>query len=283
MFDGAAVSKNCASSAYIITLPCGTCCVRSFVKTRNNTGPSIDPCIRPCVTSRACDVPPFITCVRPRSQSANQSDRIPYHPSLSRRRPCSTLSNAFDVSAVTSDVTSPRSMLSVAYTPQPATLPELSAALQRMGTSRACGPDGITIKMLKTTFAVVGPHLLHIVNSCITNCDMPLQWKASVITPLYKKGDRSDPSNYRPISIIPVVAKLCERVICTQLMVYLTSHCILCPQQYGFRAGLSTEAAVLDAVANAPLHTRGGRGGSGSPVSAAARESSLAKLKLYIH
>ena len=139
-------------------------------------------------------------------------------------------------------------MCSGSFAPQPATLPELSTALRRMGTSRACGPDGITIEMLKLTFAVVGPHLLHIVNSCITNCDMPLQWKAATVTPLHKKGDRGDPSNYRPISIIPVVAKLCERVICTQLMTYLTSHCILCPQQYGFRPGLSTEAAVLDAV-----------------------------------
>ena len=128
-----------------------------------------------------------------------------------------------------------------------------------MGTSRACGPDGITIEMLKMTFAVVGPHLLHIINSCIRGCDMPAEWKAATVTPLYKKGDRSDPSNYRPISIIPVVAKLCERVICTQLMTYLTSHCILCPQQYGFRPGLSTEAAMLDAVVYATENVDSGR------------------------
>ena len=73
---------------------------------------------------------------------------------------------------------------------------------------------------------------------------MPLEWKAATVTPLYKNGDKNDPSNYRPISILPVVAKLCERVICTQLMTFLKSHCILCPQQYGFRLGLSTEAAV---------------------------------------
>ena len=92
---------------------------------------------------------------------------------------------------------------------------ELSAALGRMGTSRACGSDGITVEMLKLTFAVVGPHLLHIVNSCIKNCDMSLEWKAATVTPRYKNGDKNDPSNYRPISILPVVAKLCERVICT--------------------------------------------------------------------
>ena len=142
----------------------------------------------------------------------------------------------------------PPRVCSGAFSPRPATLPELSASLRRMGTSRACGPDGITIEMLKLTFPVVGPHLLHIINSSIINCDLPEQWKSATVTPLHKKGDTEDPNNYRPISIIPVVAKLCERVVCTQLMTYLTSHCILCPQQYGFRPGLSTEAALLDAV-----------------------------------
>ena len=142
----------------------------------------------------------------------------------------------------------PPRVCSGAFSPRPATLPELSAALQRMSSSRACGPDGITVDMLRMTFAVVGPHLLHLVNSCITKCDMPTEWKSAVVIPLYKKGDRLDPSNYRPISIIPVVAKLCERVVCSQLMTYLCCHDLICPQQYGFRPGMSTGAAMLDAV-----------------------------------
>ena len=135
-----------------------------------------------------------------------------------------------------------------AFSPGPATLPELSAALKRMSSSRACGPDDLTVQMLRSTFSVVGPHLLKIVNHCIAECDLPDDWKAATVTALYKKGDSSDPNNYRPISVIPVVAKLCERVVCTQLMAYLTSHNVLCPQQYGFRPGQSTEAALLDAV-----------------------------------
>ena len=66
--------------------------------------------------------------------------------------------------------------------------------------------------------------------------------------PLYKNGDAKEPSNYRPISVLPVVSKLCERIVCTQLMSYLSEHHLLCPQQYGFRPGLSTEATLLDAV-----------------------------------
>ena len=145
----------------------------------------------------------------------------------------------------------PPRVCSGAFSPRPATLPELSTALRRMSSSRACGPDGITVEMLRMTFAVVGPHLLHIVNSCITKCDMPALWKSADVIPLYKKGDRYDPSNYRPISIIPVVAKLCERVVCSQLMSYLDCHSLICPQQYGFRPGMSTGAAMLDVISYA--------------------------------
>ena len=81
-----------------------------------------------------------------------------------------------------------------------------------------------------------------------TKCDLLDQWKAATVTALHKNGDTSDPNNYRPISVIPVVAKICERVVCTQLMTYLTAYNVLCRQQYGFRPGQSTEAALLDTV-----------------------------------
>ena len=132
-----------------------------------------------------------------------------------------------------------------AFVPRPATLPELSAALSRMGTPRSCGPDGIAIHMLRITFPVVAHHLLTVVNSCISRCELPVEWKEATVTPLHKKRDTEDPNNYRPVSILPTVAKLCERVVCSQLMTYPTRQHIICPQQYGFRPGLSTESALL--------------------------------------
>ena len=66
-------------------------------------------------------------------------------------------------------------------------------------------------------------------------------------------------SNYRPISALSVVAKLWERVVCPQLMDYLTGHHILCAQQYGLRPGQSTEAALLDAVGHITDNIDGGR------------------------
>ena len=82
----------------------------------------------------------------------------------------------------------------------------------------------------------------------IASGELPLEWKAATVTSLHKKGSVSEPGNYRPILILPVVAKLSERVVCGQLMSYLSSHQVRCPQQYGFRPGLSTEASLLDTV-----------------------------------
>ena len=109
------------------------------------------------------------------------------------------------------------------------------------------------------TFSVVGPHILHVINSCIARCELPPSWRAATVVPLHKGGDVHDPSNYRPISILPVVSKLCERVVCSQLMDYLLSHSILCSEQYGFRPGLSTEAALLDVITYVTDNIDGGR------------------------
>ena len=96
----------------------------------------------------------------------------------------------------------PPRVVSGAFRVGPATLPELSRALQGMSSSRACGDDGITVQMLRLTFPVIGPHLLHLVNSSIVSGQLPCDWKLAVVTPLFKSGNVSEPSNYRPISIL---------------------------------------------------------------------------------
>ena len=142
----------------------------------------------------------------------------------------------------------PRRVVSGAFRVYPATLPELSVAVRQMSASKACGDDGITIAMIRMSFPVIAPHLLHVINHSIVSGTLPRAWKVAKVLPLHKAGSVSDPNNYRPISILPTVAKLTERVICNQLMAYLQSHCVLGEEQHGFRPGHSTESAMLDAV-----------------------------------
>ncbi|XP_048002038.1 uncharacterized protein LOC125238682 [Leguminivora glycinivorella] len=69
-------------------------------------------------------------------------------------------------------------------------------------------------------------------------------FKQAVISPIHKDGNRDDVNNYRPISILPALSKLLERLMNTRLVKYLESNNILSPNQYGFRKGRSTEDAV---------------------------------------
>ncbi len=64
------------------------------------------------------------------------------------------------------------------------------------------------------------------------------------ITPIFKEGQHSDPSNYRPIAILPCMGKLLERVAHTQL--YIDEHKILSQCQAGFRKGYSTGTCLVD-------------------------------------
>ena len=104
------------------------------------------------------------------------------------------------------------------------TLSDLSLALQLMSSSRAVGADGVCLLIIRRCFAVVGPHLLHIVNHSLTTGRVPLIWKLATVVPLHKGGSVTDPSNYRPISILSVVGKLVEKLVCTQLLEYVSIH-----------------------------------------------------------
>ena len=68
------------------------------------------------------------------------------------------------------------------------------------------------------------------------------------VTPLFKQGDRDDLNNYRPISVISVVAKVFERIVYDQLYAYLEEQDIICKYQPGFRAIHSTVTALLEAT-----------------------------------
>ena len=94
------------------------------------------------------------------------------------------------------------------------------------------------------------PSLTHIINLSIRCGYFPDEWKISKVLPLYKEDIKSDPNNYRPISILPVVSKIIEKVIFKQLYEYLTHNNLLTVSQHGFRPMHSTLTALLEATNN---------------------------------
>ena len=116
-----------------------------------------------------------------------------------------------------------------ALRPDPINLRSLHQIISSMRNSPARGSDGLCIRIFKLAFNSIGHVLLYLVNACILSNDIPAAWKHSLVHPIHKSGDPANPSNYRPISILPVISKIVERAIQRQLYYYLNSNKLLSP------------------------------------------------------
>src|SRR6267154_2594041 len=92
---------------------------------------------------------------------------------------------------------------------------------------------------------------MQLFNASITIAAFPSEWKKANVLAVYKKkGSKSEVENYRPISILPILGRLLERAVATQLQQYCDHHSILPVQQFGFRKNSSCELALLAALDN---------------------------------
>ena len=82
----------------------------------------------------------------------------------------------------------------------------------------------------------------------ITTGILPESLKIAKIMSVYKKGEPTDLSNYRPIFLLPTMSKIFERIIHIQLQEYFNSNNLLAEQQYGFLPNHSTEYAAVKLV-----------------------------------
>ena len=97
-------------------------------------------------------------------------------------------------------------------------------------------------------FCLHAKPLTIIINQSLKTGIFPEALKIAKVKPLYKKGDNFCLNNYRPISLLPTISKIFERVMFTQLYSYLNAHNLLSEQQYGFRSQHSTELACVKLV-----------------------------------
>lgn len=116
----------------------------------------------------------------------------------------------------------------------------------QLSNNKSPGLDGFQVKLLKLAAPIICKPLAYICNLSLATSTFPHEWKQAKVTPIFKDGDRSDVSNYRPISVLSTVSKIIERAVHDQLYSYLTENNILHPSQSGFRSGHSTNTALLD-------------------------------------
>ena len=140
-----------------------------------------------------------------------------------------------------------------AFTLQDVKFEDISKLLRAISPSKACGIDGLTARLIKACGDAIVAPLQHIFNISIRTCTFPSIWKSARVTPLYKGGAPENASNYRPVSVLPILSKILERLIHDQIYEYVTNAAILTDRQSGFRKRHSTGTCLvefLDAVYN---------------------------------
>lgn len=122
---------------------------------------------------------------------------------------------------------------------------EVNSIITSLSNNSAPGWDNISTAFIKMAKSVLLPVLCHVYNLCLNTGCFPSVFKKAIVTPIYKSGDKNNIENYRPISVLPVIAKILEKLINNRLKKFLTENSLLSNNQFGFRNGISTEDAVL--------------------------------------
>ena len=128
------------------------------------------------------------------------------------------------------------------------TVEAVCKSLKHLDIKKGAGLDGLQPKFLVMAADIIAPSLTNIFNLSLSTGIVPSIWKAAKVIPLHKKGALHDPSNYRPISILPQLSKIFERHIHTHLMAYLDQNDLLYKHQSGFRSFHSCQTALTALV-----------------------------------
>ena len=131
------------------------------------------------------------------------------------------------------------------------TTEEVAKVLCAIDPSSAPGISGIPTIILKACAPQLAHPLTSLFNLCLKNGVIPAEWKSSIITPIYKgKGSKTELDNYRPISVLPPIAKLFEKLVSNHMYDYFENNNLFHCAQFGFRAKLSCEAALNTMIQN---------------------------------
>jgi hypothetical protein len=117
--------------------------------------------------------------------------------------------------------------------------------LRNIKSSKASGPDLIPCRFLKELASELAPILTALFQQSLREGALPSDWKNANVAPVFKKGSRNLPENYRPVSLICVCCKILEHVISSHIRQHLDDHNILTSLQHGFRKKISCETQLL--------------------------------------
>ena len=114
-----------------------------------------------------------------------------------------------------------------------------------MKKGKTAGVDNIDSFSIKVAGPYIKPVLLHLINLSIRSCTFPTSWKIQLIHPLYKKSDKTKPTNYRPVSHIIQIGKLVEYVMIDQMFEHFVMNKIFHSNHHGGLPNHSTATALI--------------------------------------
>ena len=126
-------------------------------------------------------------------------------------------------------------------------LEDVIEELMTLNPNKSAGPDGIPTTVLRKCAKQLALPLQIIFQKTLSTCKLPQDWKLARITPIFKKGSRRSPGNYRPVSLTSQPCKILERMIKKQLIQHVELHNIITPHQHGFVQMKSCETNLLEA------------------------------------
>ena len=130
--------------------------------------------------------------------------------------------------------------------------------VKKINIRKASGVDYVNSRVMKDFLLYLIPQLKILIDNCLTTGIFPRKWAKGTIIPIPKKGDLQNLSNWRPITLLPILSKIMERVVHRQLMDHLLENNLLSEYQFGFTPGRSTADAVHEMTNN--IYASIGRG-----------------------
>ena len=132
----------------------------------------------------------------------------------------------------------------------PTTTREIENIVRKLKAKDSCGIDGISNRILKKIYPGIIEAMKIIFDKSMQEGIFPSNMKIAIVKPLYKGKSKTEIINYRPVSLLPVISKVLEKVIQTRVVNFFVKHKVLTEGQYGFRQGRSTNDAILDFAGN---------------------------------
>lgn len=111
--------------------------------------------------------------------------------------------------------------------------------------NKSCNLHSVPTSVIKSVIYIISPVLCNVINLSMSRGIFPDSLKIAKIVPIFKHGDRTYLENYRPISILPLLSKIFEKVIHKRMIHYLSSHHIIFSNQFGFLRNRSTSNAIV--------------------------------------